>query len=1329
MSYLSLSFLGRYEVILDAEPATAFGADKARALLAFLAIESSHPHRRAKLAGMFWPDLPEKKAAHNLSQSLLRLRQTLRENADSKNASYFIVSPQDIQFNTFADYQLDVTRFRNLLKLNSQHHHIETANCKECAQWLRQAVELYQGDLLAGLFVSDSVAFEEWRMTLQEELRQRALTALNWLADYHAQKGEYEQAQDYARRQIVLAPWQEEAHLQLMQALFQSGQASGALKHYDTYQRKLAKELNLKPSAELSKVYERVRAAGKHSSAPTTTLPAGPAEASWLSSQGERRQITALVCSWHTPDDSDDADEQMTPCEHYCGVIFNRFGGRRTPRRGSACLVYFGYPQAYEDAARRAVHSSLALAATLADNETIRIGIHTGLVTIGEKQGEQWKEREIFGKALEIARDCQRLARPGEILITEETRRLVQDVFDLDALEQGTPAGIPGQMAPIYRVREEIGLRNRFDWLAQTQRLTTFAGREEELNLLKYSCDSLLQGKGRAVLLSGEPGIGKSRLVRELKNSLLLVGAASGEMHGARPAIIWLTSRCLPHYKNTSLHPMIGLLEGLIGIQADDSPAARLDKLKGMLAWYSINRSSSVWLMSLLLGLPTDMPAPETITESQRAQMRDIFITLVQKRAAEQPIVMEIEDLHWSDSSTIGWLGLSINSLATVPCLVLLTARPEFNPGWLADKNLQSNLSLLTIHRLQADQAEKMVTDLMQVQTLADAIKRQIIALSDGTPLFIEEITKTFLEQKTFKGLASGATNIPVTLLDLLTMRLDHLGAAKETAQWASVLGREFSYSILRACLPYDEQRLQRDLAHLIESELIAPIKHAQPHNRAQDLYAFKHALMQEAAYASMLKPTRQNCHKRIAETLETRFEKYAEIQPEVLAGHYSNAGQQSKAIDFWLLAGERAISQGATQEARAFFDHALDGINPLDHERHWRALGGREQVLDTRGERAAQEADLTALLELAEVFDDDTRRSQVYLRQTAYVATLGDFRATLPLADAARLAARRAGNLNLESRALAYKAQTLIFLREMDSAREAVDEALSQLQNLDDHSEQALVLTVAAQYSMETGDLVRSVQLQVQSAEAAQQAGKRVLEITIRANLGLIFATLGLYAQAQTVLETALATADALGDRRLQASARRHLGYVHGSSDNITLAVQMEQQALEEMTGTNDAYGEAACLAYLGYFLEASGQLVLAAEHLIRAQEIFGEIGVEADKFEAQATQARVALRQGKHDEARQLTLSVWNYLRENGTEGLSSPAWIYVCIADVLAEISIPDISSEQVIEIGYQDLMQRAEKISDIDWRQSFLENVSENRAIVEMWEKINKPGRAE
>ena len=1317
MAHLSLKFLGGFDVMLDAQPVTTFGAGKARALLAFLAIESSRSHQRAKLAAMFWPDLPEKKAAHNLSQSLLRIRKALQEKERPDSPPFLIVSAQDIQFNQASDYKLDVERFYGLLNLADQHQHPKTESCEVCVQWLSQVAELYRGQLLTGLFVPDSVVFEEWRLVQQEELHRKALETLSLLANYHEQRGEHERVQDYALRQITLEPWRDEAHLQLMRALVQSGQASVALRQYELYRHTLDEELAIKPSRQVTEFYEQIRAGDTASQ-----IGAKPrmGEAVWLSSQGERRQVTTLVCGWGGGNDPEEQKEQLAYCEQHCGAIFNRFGGRRALRQGETCLVYFGYPQAYEDAARRAVHSALELASVAKNDEAVRIGIHTGVMMVGEKKGRRWQDRDLVGTAVEIARECQRLAKPGEILVTENTRHLVQDSFEFQTVSVQRPKA-PDKSMSVYQVRRNSSAKSRLEWLAQTQRLTSFVGRKEEFTKFKAGYERLFQGEGQVILLSGEPGIGKSRLVWELKENISTPLTAPPTEKSNRLPLLWLESRCLPHYQNTSLYPLIKLLEGMLEFQAQDSFDIRREKLTRSLAEHKFDHPSAVWLLSLLLGLPTEVPAPDTITKAQREQTREIFLALLQKYSTKQPLVLVIDDLHWSDPSTVEWLGQSINSLVAAPCLVLLTARPNFNPEWLGDERLRSNLLQLNLKQLDLEEAEQMVTDLAGENNLDVKIRHKIVTQTDGIPLFIEELTKALLEGPVHGDEKSRKTEVPATLLDSLVARLDRLGAAKETAQWAAVLGREFSYPILRSCLPYDEGRLQSDLARLIEAELVAPVQ-----GTAQARYIFRHTLVQETAYASMLKRTRRAYHGHIAETLEARFPQIAENRPEILAQHYSSAGRRDKAVDCWLRAGERATAQGATREAKIFYDHALEEIELGDNERRWRALEGRERVFDLRGERGAQKADIDALLELAESLGDDKRRAQAQVCVSRYATSQSDYRGQLEAAEAAITAANRVNSLTVEVEALAYKVTALLRLGERAALHRVVEQTLAQVRKVSDNNIKAYAMAAVALYYVEEGDLFSAAQCLEQSLDAAKYSSVRRLDLEAQyyGHLGFTYVQLGLYSQALEALKTGLELADLMGLGRYRAYHKLNLGFVHWRLGDFETAIQMEVEVLEEYSATGEVFGQAAAHAYLGYIYEEAAKLDLASEHLAKARAGFTEISANPDKFEAQAVEARVILSQGRREDAQKMALDVWKYLCEQGTEGLGSPAWVYACVADVLSSVENMNISIHEVIEAGYRDLMQRAEKINDPEWRKSFLENVVENKAIVERWKNLDR-----
>jgi DNA-binding SARP family transcriptional activator/tetratricopeptide (TPR) repeat protein len=1308
MPHLSLSLLGAFEVTLDGEPVTRFGSNKTRALLAFLAIESARPHRRAELAGMFWPNLPEKRAAHNLSQTLLRLRHALREPgrpAQATDQPFLLITSQDVQFNSLSDHQLDVAQFTELLRASQEHHHVDAQPCTACMQWLHQAVDLYRGDLLAGFSARDSVGFEEWQLVQQEMLHRQAVETLARLAAYHQGRGEHVWVQRYAGQLVALEPWHEPGHLQLMRALASSGQAAAALDQFATYRRILAEEFGLPPSAEAMALIEQIRSGqvGREAArgpAPARAAPPAPSD---------RRQITALVCGHSGLASRTDPDgwvEQLARCSECCDAVLERHGGQRRQRQGTTCLIYFGYPRTHEDATRRALHAGLEMIQAAAGaNHSHAIGIHTGLMAS--------VEGELVGDVPDLARGCQQLAEPNSVWLTADTERLVAGWFDCQLVG---PRALPGLAEPVevYQVLGESDARSRLDWLARTRGLPPFVGREPELHRL-LACGSQIQrGSGQVIHISGEPGIGKSRLLWEFKTRW--------SEHHRVEAGVWLESHCSPYFQNTSLHPIIGLLEQLLGFEAGDSPEVRRDRLDRMLARCELALPAASWLLSLLLGLPGDVPAPQTITADQRERMREMWAVLLQRHAAQQPLVIVVEDLHWSDPTTVEWLGRSFDALAAAPCLVLLTARPTFISPWLPRANLLS----LELGPLDPAQADSLVSNVAGDRPLPDEVRRRIVRQTDGIPLFVEELTRSVLDLQTPGSyLASRAVQIPATLRDSLLARLDYTGAAKETAQWAAVLGREFAYPVLRAVVPYDERHLQDDLATLVGANLLTG--QGSP---VQDRFAFKHTLIQEAAYDSLLRQTRQGHHRRIAETLENDFPQVVETQPEVLARHYAGAGLPAKAIDSWLRAGERATAQGATLEAKTFFDLAIeqieaDAVHPSeDNERRWRALFGREKVLDLRAEREAQREEIEALLELADALDDDARRVLVLLRQGQYAARMNDYPLLQRASERAVTAALRTGDLALEVRALSGKAQALTRLRQWKAARRVVEGILARLPGVEDEIVRAGVLAGVAVHFSDVGDWSRALELVCQSREIARHTGDRYRESRFNVNIGFLSTQLGDYAGARAAFEEGLALAEAFGDQVAQAAFRFKLSYVYWCNGEKDRARQVGKCALLELRSIGyRTLNLAFCLTYLGIILEDMGDWSTAAAHLAEARACAASLGMTLPQMQAQAVEARCMLRQRQLEKAQQLATEVWAYLLEHQNERMDDPARVYLCVADVVSAQETPGVSVQEVIATGYRDLMQRADKISDAAWRRSFLENVPENRELVERWERMN------
>lgn len=1298
MSHFTLSLLGRFDATLDGQPITAFGTDKARALLAYLAVDSSRPHRRGELAALFWPESPAKKAAHNLSQTLLRLRRALRQDDAPPTAApqpFLLISSQAVQFNSLSDHRLDVAEFSELIRAQQQHRHDAAGVCSLCVGWLQQAVALYRGDLLAGFSLRDSVPFEEWLLLQQEALHVQAVAALAALASYYERRGELAKVCEYARRLVALEPWHEPAQMQLMAALARCGEEAAALEQYAAYSRTLAQEFDITPSPAAVALYKQIRA--RQASGQGHGRDQDQVAALQLPGHSERRQITALVCGRRTPSswsDPEDLRQLAVQCDEVCAPILERYGGQRQQRQGTQCLVYFGYPVAQEDAARRAAHAALALVAPARPTDPAHIGIHTGLMVCDKGQ--------LVGDVPDLARGCQLLSEPNSVWVTADSERLLAGWFDCQPVGSRSLPGLVEDM-PVYRLVGESAARNRLAWQAQAQRLTRFAGRQQELQQLVACLDGAHSGQGRVITLCGEAGIGKSRLVWEAARL-------------AEWPFLWLESRCLPYFQNTSLYPLIRLLEQLLEFRPDDEPRARRDKLDHTLRRLSLAQPSTAWLLALLLGLPTDPAAPQTITEDQRLRMRDAFLALLGRWAAEQPLALVIEDLQWADPSTIAWLDASLDALAAAGCLALLTYRPSFKPSWRPRRPLLQ----LNLGPLSSEQVALMVGDLVGDAAVPDDVHPRLAAQTDGVPLFVEELTRAWLEA----GSQTPGSEIPPTLRDALRARLDRVVTARETAGWAAALGREFAYPVLVAVAPYSEERLQVDLAALVQAGLIRPTV-----PEGQGLYTFRHALIQETAHAALLKTERQTYHRRIAETYAAAFPRIAETRPELLAEHFSLGGLPAQAADYWLQAGERATAQGATTEARAFFEGALASIDAQDHGRRWRALKGREAVFFLAGERTAEQADLAAMLKLAQACNNPMWRAETLQCRLRYLNAVGDYASILSLADEAIAAARAAGSQGLEARALSSKAAAQTRLSD-PTAHQTAEEALALAQAAGEDWATAFATGMIALHKAYGGDYARAAQLWACVLALVRQGGDRALESRALSNLGAAYQYLGLFEEAQQYLKAGMALCDLIGDRHSHAYNVVNLGGVKLLSGDLPAARQLFDQALHEATAVDDASLAAGVLWELGALAERAGDYGEAAQRLLEARRTYVQLGMVARVMETDALLAKCALGQGRPEEARHAAGQVWRYLQEHGATAMDEAVSTYLTLANVFQALAPStqgqgeDPTGRAIIEVGQALLMARAAQISDPLWRRPFLENVPANREMMRRWRAIQE-----
>jgi len=674
--------------------------------------------------------------------------------------------------------------------------------------------------------------------------------------------------------------------------------------------------------------------------APTSTVipEAEQSALAWGASPGERRQLTVMFCDLvgSTPlaerSDPEEVREVMRAYQHACVTVITKFGGHVAKYLGDGLLVYFGYPIAHEDDAQRAVRSGLGIldamrilnaqllpTGKIATPLQVRMGIHTGLVVAGEMGGGEYREQmAIVGEAPNIASRLQEHATPDTVVISAATYQLVLGLFECEALGPKSFRGVSNPVS-LYRVLGESEAHSRFEVALQSG-LTPLIGRENELGLLRERWTRAKEGEGQVVLLSGEPGIGKSRLLQVLKEN------AAEEGHRS------LECRCSPYHQNSASSPVIELLQRELRFHQDDSPEDRLRKVEVALAQDNLATDEIVPLFVALLSLPHGgrHPPLAMTAEKQREKTYQAVVNWMLAEAERHALLLVFEDLHWSDPSTLEMLRLLIEQAPTNRLLLVLTHRPEFIAPWTS----RSHFTTLTLSRLAASQSEAMVQKVTGGRALPANVLEQIVAKTDGVPLFVEELTKMVIESGLVRerGDEYELTGplpplaIPSTLQDSLMARLDRLSNAREVAQLSAALGREFSQDLLRAISPMNEQALQEALARLIEAEVLyrrGPLPQAR--------YFFKHALIQDAAYQSLLRSTRQQIHSRIAHALESQFPATAETQPELIAHHYTEGGLGAQAIPHWQRAGERALQHWANLEA---ISHIKKGLELLESVR-----------------------------------------------------------------------------------------------------------------------------------------------------------------------------------------------------------------------------------------------------------------------------------------------------------------------------------------------------------------------------------------------------------
>jgi class 3 adenylate cyclase/predicted ATPase len=660
-------------------------------------------------------------------------------------------------------------------------------------------------------------------------------------------------------------------------------------------------------------------------SAPAVAVPA-PAAPLPLDS-AERRQVTVMFSdlvgstALSARMDPEDLREVILAYQECVAEVVHRFDGFVAKYMGDGVLVYFGYPKAHEDDAERAVRAGLELIAAVAGLKThaslqTRVGIATGVVVVGDLIGTgAAQEQAVVGETPNLAARLQGLAMPNMVVIAESTRRLLGNLFELQDLGAREVKGITGPVQAWVALRTS-SVEGRFEALHPSG-LTALIGREEETALLLRRWSKAKGGEGQVVLLSGEAGIGKSRLTATMMEHL------ATEPHTR------LRYFCSPQHTDSALYPIIGQMQRAAGLAHDDTLQAKLDKLDALLGRTSTSIEDAA-LLAEMLSLSNDGRYLTLALDPQQRRQKTLqaLISQIETLTRQDPVLMILEDAHWSDPTSLEVFSRVVDQIRTLRALLIVTFRPEFNPPWIG----QPHVAALTINRLAEREIGAMIDRVAGNKLLPANIRQDIIERTDGIPLFVEEMTKAILEaenegkaRRTAATVPAPALAVPASLQASLMSRLDRLGPAKEVAQIGAVIGREFSHALLTAAVDKPDAELNAALDRLVQSGLLFR-QGVPPHAR----YLFKHALVQDTAYGTLLRDPRRALHARIADVLESQFTEIAESQPELLARHCSEAGLIEKAAGFWGKAGQRSLARSALVEAAEQLSRALGQIAAL---------------------------------------------------------------------------------------------------------------------------------------------------------------------------------------------------------------------------------------------------------------------------------------------------------------------------------------------------------------------------------------------------------------
>ena len=1406
MAQLTISLLGPFQVALNGAAVTQFGSDTARALLVYLVMHPGVAHRRDVLAGLLWPELSNAAALRNLRVALSRLRNAIDDR--DANTPLLDATPQTIQYTGDSRCRLDVQAMREALASIKAHDHAQLDECGQCAKQFQAVADLYRGDFLAG-FALDSAPFEAWIVVERENYHWQALEALYTLTSYHEKQGNFEAAINGARRQVELEPWHESAHRQWMRVLALSGHRGAALVQYETCRQVLAEELGVEPEAEtvalVGQIRDGVLALPPHNLAAERAAVVPPIEAGSLTispvmvkepaipppqfesppfPEGERRTVTIVQAKVGGSESllvrvgAEDWAATVSQLLRAIGIEIRRYGGEVDHYDENGFVAFFGAQAAHEDDPERGVLAALATQQAFGaqlthltdevaslDDLSLRIGVHTGevIVTVVEGSGGAG-HRMVIGDVFSSANRLLAQAASGEVRVSEETYRLVEPLFKW-ASQDSTGGHTP--LAHKLHTGKGRGLPGMYSDLV---------GRQRELGILQDAVTRLQSGVGGIVTLVGEAGIGKSRLVAEVRDAADL---------------LWVEGHCLSYGETIAYGLWQDVLRALLGVTMDTPPAITDHALRAHVRALDAERfEASYAYLGRLLALPLPPDAQAMIAQMDAGNLQSgIFYAVerfLESAAQRQPLVIVCEDLHWADPTSLALLERLLALTDRVPLLFICVFRPRREHGcWhvretalrtYPHRHIGVQLEPLTIA-----EGEMLVTNLLlslpgpddrkPVEGLPETLKKHILSRGGGNPFYVEEILRALIRSGAIVCHESSCRweteqkveeiGIPETLYGVLRSRIDQLPAgARHVLHLASVIGRIFPRPLLADIAERDgldehlvtlqREQMIRERARLPEAEFI-----------------FQHQLTLEVAYDGLLTRVRRVLHRRVAQAVERLYPGGVEEQLGLLAYHWEQAGETEQAVSYLRRAGEQAAAQYANAEAVDYLSRALTLLPHDDLPGQYALLCLREAVYFLQGVREAQREDLSQLKEIAAAMDDGgreaaRRRAEVALREVSHFYHAGN---QAPLFDAARKAVRlaqAAGDASLEAEGHLQLGSVLFNSWDLDGGREHWKKALAFVRAVGNRPLEAQVLRELGLAVFEIGRFDEARNYLEQNLQIHRESGNRLEEGKALNALALIVMGLHDLAQAKAHAENGLQLCRLTGNRYDEAWALCMLGEIQSRLGQYDEGVRRLQEALRLFSPAGVTLVECRIVLSQGWFAHSAGDDDACLDHSKRALNLADAIkflpfralasislgdalagkGCWSDAYKAyqevltlcqdqawhqwdvsaRAGLARIALSRDELQEAlahvREIlgVVETWPEL-----DGAWDPMRVYGTCYRVLRAVG--DLRAKDVLQTAYRLLQGWAAKIDDKTLRRSYLENVPENREIVAEYEQVH------